>query len=83
MEAQLREQSIVLDVQAYDKLRRENSAVRFCFGLFGYMLNLDLPDDVFEHPVFMRMHLAATDMVTWANVGSIFRARFSAAEMFS
>lgn len=68
MEADLREQSVVLDVDSYNMLRRENSAVRYCFGLFGYLLNLDLPDEIFEHHVFMRMHLAAVDMVTWANV---------------
>ena len=72
VEAELREKNIVLDAHAYNNLRRENSAVKFCFGLFGYMLNLDLPDEIFEHPVFTRMHLAATDMVTWANVGQPF-----------
>ncbi|KAI0091347.1 terpenoid synthase [Irpex rosettiformis] len=67
VEAELREKDVVLDLVAYDKLRRENSAVRYCFELFGCMLNLDLPDEIFEHPVFMRMHLAAVDMVTWSN----------------
>ena len=69
VEADLREQNIVLDVTSYDHLRRENSAVRYCLGLIGYLLNCDLPDEIFEHPVFMRMHLAAVDMVTWSNVG--------------
>ena len=68
VEAGLREKNVVLDLVAYDQLRRENSAVRYCFGLFGYILDLDLPDEIFEHPVFMRMHLAAVDMVTWSNV---------------
>ncbi|KAI0806333.1 terpenoid synthase [Irpex lacteus] len=67
VEAGLREKNVVLDLVSYDKLRRENSAVRYCFGLFGYLLDLDLPDEIFEHPVFVRMHLAAVDMVTWAN----------------
>ncbi|KAI0346575.1 terpenoid synthase [Trametopsis cervina] len=67
VEAELREKNIVLDVPAYDRLRRENSAVRYCFGLIGYLLDIDLPDEIFEHPVFMRMHLAAVDMITWAN----------------
>ncbi|KAI0696795.1 terpenoid synthase [Cytidiella melzeri] len=67
VEAELREQNVVLDIPAYDKLRRENSAVRYCFGLFGYLLNLDLPDELFQYPAMMRMHLAAVDMITWAN----------------
>ena len=49
-------------------LRRENSAVRFCFGMFGFTLGLDLPDEIFEHPIMMRLHLAAVDMVCWSNV---------------
>ena len=68
VEADLREKHVVLDIEAYNKLRRENSAVRYCFGLFGLCLNADLPDEIFEHPVLMRMHLAAVDMITWANV---------------
>lgn len=67
-EADYREDGTVLDVDAYDTLRRENSAVRYCFGLFGYILGVDLPDTIFYHPVMFRMHLAAVDMVTWSNV---------------
>ncbi|GJE85104.1 terpenoid synthase [Phanerochaete sordida] len=66
-EAELREQGVVLDLAAYEPHRRENSAVRYAFGLFGYLLGMDLPDAVFEHPVYMEMHLAAVDMVCWAN----------------
>lgn len=67
-EAHLRENGIVLDVDSYNALRRENSAVRYCFGLFGYLLGLDLPDEIFYHPILIRMHLAAVDMVCWSNV---------------
>ncbi|PSR88980.1 hypothetical protein PHLCEN_2v4942 [Hermanssonia centrifuga] len=66
-EAELREAGVVLDVESYNVLRRENSAVRYCFGLFGFLLGLDLPDEIFEHPIMMEMHLAAVDMVTWSN----------------
>ncbi len=69
-EAELREAGVVLDVESYNVLRRENSAVRYCFGLFGFLLGLDLPDEIFEHPIMMEMHLAAVDMVTWSNVSS-------------
>lgn len=72
VEADLRERGVILDVEPYMLLRRENSAVRFCFGLFEYILGMDLPDEIYDHPVFRRMHLAAIDMVCWANV-SIFR----------
>lgn len=69
-EAELRENDLVLDVDSFQILRRENSAVRFCFGLFGYVLGLDLPDEIYEHPVMMSMHLAAVDMVCWSNVST-------------
>lgn len=71
-EADYREDGTVLDIDAYNVLRRENSAVRYCFGLFGYLLGLDLPDSIFHHPVMYRMHLAAVDMVTWSNVRAPF-----------
>ncbi|EMD34164.1 hypothetical protein CERSUDRAFT_107906 [Gelatoporia subvermispora B] len=67
VEADLRERGVILDVEPYMLLRRENSAVRFCFGLFEYILGMDLPDEIYDHPVFRRMHLAAIDMVCWAN----------------
>ncbi|KAI0661547.1 terpenoid synthase [Cubamyces menziesii] len=66
-EAELRERGEVLDLASYQILRRENSAVRFCFGLAGYALGIDLPDEVVEHPTFMAMHLATVDMVCWSN----------------
>ncbi|OBZ72724.1 Linoleate 10R-lipoxygenase COP4 [Grifola frondosa] len=66
-EAELRESGQVLDLESYQILRRENSAVRFCFGLFGYVLGIDLPDEVVEHPAFVTMHLATVDMVCWSN----------------
>ncbi|PCH42336.1 terpenoid synthase [Wolfiporia cocos MD-104 SS10] len=67
VEAELREQKKVLELDSYMVLRRENSAIRTCFGLFGYVLGVDLPDEIFEHPIFMRMHIAAVDMVAWSN----------------
>lgn len=72
-EAELREKDVVLDIESYNVLRRENSAVRYCFGLFGYLLDLDLSDSIFYHPIMLRMHLAAVDMVCWANVGILLR----------
>ncbi|OCH86166.1 terpenoid synthase [Obba rivulosa] len=67
VEAGLRARGVVLEVDAYVRLRRDNSAVRFSFGLFGSILGVDLPDEVYENPVFSRMNDAAIDMVCWAN----------------
>jgi hypothetical protein len=68
IEAELRERGEILDLPSFTALRRENSAIRLCFGLFEYVLGVDLPDEVFEDPVFMRLYWAAADMVCWSNV---------------
>ena len=69
-EADIRLHGDVLDLDSYIALRRDNSAVRICFELTGVALDTDLPDEVVEHPAFMKMQLAAVDMVWWANVSS-------------
>ncbi|KAI0696796.1 isoprenoid synthase domain-containing protein [Cytidiella melzeri] len=67
VEAELRERNEILDVASYEPLRRENSAIRVCFGLFEFALGVDLPDVVFDDPTFMSLYWAAADMVCWAN----------------
>ena len=67
-EAELRELGTVLDVEAFQDLRRANSAVWVCFGLFGYALGLDLPDEIHDHETISGLYLAAADMVCWSNV---------------
>lgn len=67
-EAELRERGEVLGVDSFTTLRRENSAIRLCFGLIEYVRGIDLPDEVFEDSNFMDAYWAAADMVCWANV---------------
>ncbi|KAL0954655.1 hypothetical protein HGRIS_003606 [Hohenbuehelia grisea] len=67
IEAELRERDEVLDLEPFTNLRRENSAIRLCFGLFEYALGIDLPQEVFEDQTFMDMYFAAVDMVAWSN----------------
>lgn len=67
-EAEYRERDEVLDMERYEILRRENSAVRLCFMLAMYGLDIDLPDEVFEDSAFMTIYFAACDLVCWANV---------------
>lgn len=71
-EAQLREDGEVLDLDAFMPLRRENSAVRLCFGLFEYVLGLDLPQEVFDDQTFMEAYWSATDLICWANASGLF-----------
>lgn len=67
-EAELRERGEILGVEEYRVLRRSNSAVDYCFGMFEYILDLDIPDEAMDSPILRRMRGAAVDMVTWANV---------------
>ena len=57
-------------MESFKHLRRENSGIRLCFDFFELTLGIDLPDYVFENPVFARLYWAAADMVCWANVRS-------------
>jgi hypothetical protein len=38
------------------------------FVLIEYLNNLDLPDEVMEHPLMRSLNDAANDLVTWSNV---------------
>ncbi|KIJ44869.1 hypothetical protein M422DRAFT_47084 [Sphaerobolus stellatus SS14] len=66
-EAKLREKNEVLDIPGYVALRREISAVRTCFDLVEYCLDLDFPDYVHKDPIFVIGYNAAMDLVFWAN----------------
>ncbi|KAF8072026.1 terpenoid synthase [Lyophyllum atratum] len=66
-EAELRERGEILDLDAFITLRRENSAVRLCYGLIEFCCGTDLPDEVFEDPAFVDIYWAAVDLVCWAN----------------
>jgi len=66
-EAELRERKQVLSLADFLPLRRENSAIRTCFGLIEYVLGIDLPDKVFADDVFMSLYWAGADMVCLAN----------------
>ena len=70
-EAEYRERDEVLNMERYETLRRENSAVRLCFMLAMYALGVDLPDEVFEDSTFMTVYFAACDLVCWANVSEL------------
>ena len=73
-EAGLRDRGEVLGFKDYVHLRRENSAVRVCFDMIPYILDIDLPKDVLADPIFQKIYFSAVDMVCLANV-SIFCKR--------
>ena len=70
-EAEYRERGEVLNMASFEALRRENSAIRLCFGLFEFCFGVDLPDEVFNDPTFTTLYWAAADMVCWSNVSQL------------
>lgn len=67
-EADFREQHRVFGFDAYVALRRDAGAVQPCFMLFSYVLQVDLPDEIIDHPSIVSMYTAAVDMIDWVNV---------------
>ena len=74
-EADFRDQQRVLGLDAYVALRRENGAVQPCLRLFSYVLPVDLPDEIINHPLIVSMYTSAADMILWSNVS--FQGYFS------
>jgi len=66
-EAKLRKKGIAPSIDEYLTRRRENGAVRPCFALIEYAHTIELPDDVFDHPLMRHLEDWAVDLVCWAN----------------
>jgi len=66
-EVELRDKKEVLNIKHYIDLRRDVGAVRPSFDLVEYSLGLDLPNYVYENPIFISGYNAALDMVCWLN----------------
>ncbi|KLO08665.1 terpenoid synthase [Schizopora paradoxa] len=66
-EAECRRNGRVPNTDLYMQIRREVSGVRLCYGMFEYVLGIELPDQVFENPTFLNMYWAAVDMIGLSN----------------
>ena len=65
-EAQDRTHARIRSIDEYLALRRDTSAIELC--IFVIEIGLDIPPDVFEHPVMKRVLALAVDMVLVTNV---------------
>jgi hypothetical protein len=74
-ESRDRKSRSVPDLESYIALRRDTSGCEACFALTEYGHNLDIPDDVMEHPLVHGMTVAANDWVSWTNVCSMCLSR--------
>ncbi|KDQ58781.1 hypothetical protein JAAARDRAFT_47108 [Jaapia argillacea MUCL 33604] len=62
-----RKNGVVPDLESYIDLRRDTSGCRPCWALIEYAYNLDIPDEVMNHPLIQSLGDAANDLVTWSN----------------
>ncbi|KAJ4473032.1 isoprenoid synthase domain-containing protein [Lentinula aciculospora] len=62
-----RQEGAIPDLESYIALRRDTSGCKTSFVLIEYSNNLDIPDEVMEHPLIRSLGEAANDLVTWSN----------------
>ncbi|KAF9010031.1 isoprenoid synthase domain-containing protein [Cyathus striatus] len=62
-----RKHSVIPDLESYIALRRDTSGCKPCWALIEYANNLDIPDEVMDHPLIRSLGEAANDLVTWSN----------------
>lgn len=67
VQANDRTKGVVPDLESYISLRRDTSGCKPCWALIEYANNLDIPDEVMEHPIIQSLGEAANDLVTWSN----------------
>lgn len=48
-----------------------HSGCKPCWALIEYAYNLNIPDEVMDHPTIRNLGEAANDLVTWSNVSDI------------
>ncbi|KAI0273490.1 isoprenoid synthase domain-containing protein [Gloeopeniophorella convolvens] len=66
-QAASRTNNVIPDLETYIDMRRDTSGCKPVFDLIEYSLDLELPDEVVEHPVIMALNQGANDLVTWSN----------------
>ena len=69
-ELEVRESGEILSIEEYTLIRRDNCALRMGFTHIEYALEIELPDEIHENPVFNEMYLAALDMAWLLNVSN-------------
>lgn len=63
-----RKEGVIPDLESYIAVRRDTSGCKPCWALIEYANNLDIPDEVMDHPIIANLDQAANDLVTWSNV---------------
>ena len=75
IQARDRAASVVPGLEDYIDMRRDTSGCEICWTLIEYANDLDLPDEVMDHPIIQSLDEATNDLVAWSNV-SIYTRSF-------
>jgi len=67
-QARYRAAGVVPDLGGYIVMRRDTSSCKICWTLIEYANDLDLPDEVMDHPIIQSLDEATNDLVTMSNV---------------
>lgn len=59
------------DLESFITLRRDTSGCKTTWALIEYAYNLDIPDEVMDHPMIRSMGEAANDWVAASNVSPL------------
>ncbi|MCJ1269585.1 hypothetical protein MMC22_009477 [Lobaria immixta] len=76
----IRERRTCPSVEEYIALRRCTGAVEVCFLLVEYMLEIEVPDIAWRHPIIQSLREAANDIVLWGNDISSFNREQAAGD---
>ncbi|KIM55373.1 hypothetical protein SCLCIDRAFT_134791 [Scleroderma citrinum Foug A] len=62
-----RANGFIPNLESYISLRRDTSGCKPIWALIEYAYNLNIPDEVMDHPLICSLGEAANDLVTWSN----------------
>lgn len=66
-QATYRANNFIPGLESYIALRRDTSGCKPCWALVEYASDLDIPDEVMNHPLILSLGEATNDLVTWSN----------------
>ena len=72
LQAQDRDANQIPDLESFIDIRRDTSGCKSTFDLIEYAYDLDVPQEVLEHPVLEALKQGSNDLVAWSNVSLYF-----------
>lgn len=71
LQAQDRDANQIPDLESFIDIRRDTSGCKSTFDLIEYAYDIDVPQEVLEHPVIEALKQGSNDLVAWSNVSFI------------